>query len=98
MAHWLCTCLSLEYFILSWFVLLTEIKLFDNYYYKFLMGSSLGTVERFLFHARLLPMTYLFYFFVCKISVTAQISILMDVLLFGTVCFPWSFSFSLIDL
>ena len=63
MVHWLCTCLSLEYFILSWFVLLTELKLFYNNYYKFLMGSSLGTVERFLFHARLLPMTYLFYYF-----------------------------------
>ncbi len=38
--------LSFEYFIMSWFVLLTELELFYNYYYKFLVGSSLGTVER----------------------------------------------------
>ena len=31
---------------MSWFVLLTELGLFYNYYYKFLVGSSLGTVER----------------------------------------------------
>ena len=37
---------TLEYFTLSWSVLLTELKLFYNYYYKFLVGSSLGTVER----------------------------------------------------
>ncbi len=39
-------CFSFEYFIMSWFVLLTELGLFYNYYYKFLVGSSLGTVER----------------------------------------------------
>ena len=37
--------LSLGYFVLPWFDLLTEINLFYNYY-KFLVGSSLGIVER----------------------------------------------------
>ena len=36
--------LSFGYFVLSWFVLLTELGLFYNHYYKFLMGSGLGTV------------------------------------------------------
>ena len=35
---------SFGYFVLSWFVLLTELGLFYNHYYKFLMGSGLGTV------------------------------------------------------
>ncbi len=46
LVHWMCACLTLEYFTLSWSVLLTELELFYNYYYKFLIGSSLGTVER----------------------------------------------------
>ncbi len=31
---------------MSWFVLLTELGLFYNYYYKSLVDSNLGTVER----------------------------------------------------
>ena len=64
---------ALEYLTLSWSVLLTELKLFYNYYYKFLVGSSLGVVERFLFQARLLPMIYLFSFsFVRSLSQLSQ--------------------------
>ena len=67
MVHRSGTCLSLGHFVLSWFDLLTELELFYNYY-KFLIGSSLGTVERYFVPCQTATNNSFILFFVRSLS------------------------------